>query len=88
MIRPAYQPDPTLQITEDTLDGSALGEQKDWFQANEETEYPWTRLGYTYDWEQNPNEYGLTEFLILADSEIEVEWTKSTEEFVAWIAAN
>ncbi len=88
VIRPAYQPDPTLQITEEVLDGSALGEQKDWFHANAETEYPWTRLGYTYDWEQDPNEYGLTEFLILADSQVEVEWTKSTEEFVAWIAAN
>ena len=55
--------------------------------AKEQT-YPWTRLGYTYDWADNGREYGLSEFLILADSVIEVEWTKTTDEFVDWMEKN
>lgn len=48
--------------------------------------YPWTRLGYTYDWANNGTEYGLSEFLIQPHSTITVEWTKTTEEFLAWLA--
>ncbi len=94
VIRPAYQLDVTEQMSADLLDGSALGAHKPWFDENaeysysEETPYPWTRLGYTYDWADNGKEYGLSEFLILADSVIEVEWTKSTDEFVDWLEAN
>ncbi len=94
LVRPAYQTDVTKQMSADLLDGSALGDMKDWFDGNteysysEETPYPWTRLGYTYDWADNGKEYGLSEFLILTDSVIEVEWTKSTDEFVDWLEAN
>ncbi len=94
VIRPAYQLDVTEQMSADLLDGSALGGYKPWFDDNaeysysEETPYPWTRLGYTYDWADNGKEYGLSEFLILAGSVIEVEWTKSTDEFVDWLEAN
>jgi len=93
IIRPAYQPDITSQLSSDLLDGSALGEHKEWFDGNAEysyvtSAYPWTRLGYTYDWQGDETEYGLTEFIILADSVIDVEWTKSFEEFIAWLAEN
>lgn len=91
VIRPAYQTDVTKQMSADLLDGSALGAYKEWFDGNaeysysEETPYPWTRLGYTYDWAAGSDEYGLSEFLILSNSVIEVEWTKTTDEFVAWM---
>ena len=94
VIRPAYQTDVTKQMTANLLDGSSLGEYKEWFDGNaeysysDETPYPWTRLGYTYDWADNGREYGLSEFLILADSVIEVEWTKTTDEFVDWMEKN
>lgn len=94
VIRPAYQTDVTKQLTADLLDGSALGEYKAWFDGNaaysysEETPYPWTRLGYTYDWADNGREYGLSEFLILADSVIEVAWTKTTDAFIDWMEKN
>ena len=94
MIRPAYQPDVTKQVTKEDLDSSALGEYRDWFDGNaeysytSETPYPWTRLGYTYDWADNCDDYGLTEFIILPDSVIEVEWTKTTAEFVTWMSEN
>jgi len=94
VIRPAYQTDVTKQLTADLLDGSALGAYREWFDGNaeysysEETPYPWTRLGYTYDWAEDEDEYGLSEFLILAGSVIEVEWTKTTDEFVGWMEKN
>lgn len=94
VARPAYQPDVTQQMSEDLLDGSALGDMKAWFDGNvaysysEDTPYPWTRLGYTYDWADNGREYGLSEFLILPDSVIEVEWTLPTDAFIEWMEEN
>lgn len=86
VIRPAYQPDPQGQITPDMLDGSRLGEHEDWFRQNErwsyrEAEWPWTRLGYTFDWAPG-RERGLCEFLILPDAEVKVEWTVTTAELI------
>ena len=91
VIRPAYQTDPTKQLTAKDLDGSSLGEYADWFNSNILSsyfsswgQYPWTRLGYTYDWGSD-DEYGLTEFLVLKNSTIEVEFTKTIDEFFDWL---
>ncbi len=86
VIRPAYQPDPRKQISEELLDGSALGKHERWFRENEiwsyrETEWPWTRLGYTYDWAEG-RERGLCEFLILPGAEVKIEWTVTTAELI------
>lgn len=87
VIRPAYQPDVQKQLTADMLDGSALGDYAAWFQGNEQWSYedsawPWTRLGYTYDWAEG-HERGLCEFLILPGKEVEVAWTVTTDELIA-----
>lgn len=86
VIRPAYQTDPGKQISEDMLDGSMLGKYEEWFRQNEhwsfrEAEWPWTRLGYTFDWAEG-REKGLCEFLILPGAEVRVEWTVTTAELV------
>ncbi|MGN1060527.1 MAG: hypothetical protein ACI4QN_02225 [Candidatus Coproplasma sp.] len=93
VIRPAYQPDPTKQLTASDLNGNSLGEYKEWFNSNilisyysSWGQYPWTRLGYTYNW-GGDNEYGLTEFLVLKNSTITVEFTKTVEEFASWLEA-
>ena len=90
--RPAYQPDASKQLTKETLDGSALDELSNWFCSNivssyyiGKTKYPWTRLGYTYDWADNGTDYGVTEFLVLKNSTVTVEFTKSVPEFVDWL---
>lgn len=93
IIRPAYQTDISKQIDISLLDGSMLNEYKEWFDGNAEysyeiSAYPWTRLGYTYDWSESETEYGLTEFIILPDSVIDVEWTMSLEEFLTWMKNN
>ena len=66
-------------------------EYKEWFDGNIiysyfESDYPWTRLGYTYDWSGDGSEYGLTEFLIFDGSKTEIEFTYTTDEFVDWLA--
>ena len=75
------------------LDGSKLGDLEAWFNGNIEysyidSSYPWTRLGYTYDWSGGDDAYGLTEFIILPGSEVEIEWTKSNEEFLSYLDEN
>lgn len=49
-----------LQLSIDDYDDTAKG-------------YPWTRLGYTYDWGNPDSEVGLSEFVITAGSTIKIE---------------
>lgn len=94
VIRPAFVTSVTEQVTEQSLDDSMLGEHQEWFENNTESSYsddypyPWTRLGYTYDWEIGIEEYGLSEFLVLKNSELLVEWTYSNQEFINWLENN
>lgn len=89
VIRPAYLTDVTGQMENDYTKVEE-GAYKDWFDGNIlwsyfESDYPWTRLGYTYDWSGGESEYGLTEFLVFDGSKTEIEFTYSTEEFVNWL---
>ena len=43
--------------------------------------YPWTRLGYTYDWGNPESEVGLSEFIVAAKSKVSIEKVSSTEEY-------
>lgn len=67
---------------------------KDWFTAlfnnRNSSKYPWTGLGYTYDWTpktnlQNDNDAGLSEFVIFPNSEAstpyEVKQVLPTEQY-------
>ena len=91
VIRPAYVTDVTAQmvngydqITDETyqtgFDGNIL-------YSYFESAYPWTRLGYTYDWSGGDSAYGLTEFLVADGKKAEIAFTYSTEDFVAWLDA-
>ena len=86
VLRPAYVTGVTEQM-ENGYDLVPEGDYKDWFDRNIlwsyfESDYPWTRLGYTYDWSGGPSEYGLTEFLVSDTSRTEVAFTCTTDEFV------
>ncbi|GHU35392.1 hypothetical protein FACS1894105_04040 [Clostridia bacterium] len=88
--RPAYETDVTKQLTEPKLPEDVDSEFKAWFEGNIiwsyfDSWYPWTRLGYTYDWGKPDKEYGLSEFLIRKDATVMVEFTKTTDEFLAWL---
>ena len=46
-----------------------------------ENGYPWTRLGYTYDWGNSNSEVGLSEFVIGKGAAIEVHAISSTIDY-------
>ena len=49
--------------------------------------YPWTQLGYTYDWHPKTKDHiGLSEFVIRADSDIYIERIVPTQEYLARFA--
>lgn len=85
--RPAYQTDPTVGNMTNDFGESIDEEFKAWFDDNILWSYyygnfPWTRLGYTYDWADNGTEYGMTEFIVKSGAEVKVEFTETTEEFL------
>lgn len=89
VIRPAYQSDATKGDMRVAFpSGEEVDESfKNWFDQNilssyYNGSYPWTRLGYTYDWANNGKVYGMTEFLIKQDAEMEVAFTETTDEFL------
>lgn len=47
--------------------------------------YPWTRLGYTYDWKPGSNKYGASEYVIRAGSVIHVT---SKEPYASYCGRN
>lgn len=63
-----------------------------WFDAMlEKRESPktkrlWTRLGYTYDWSNDSPAYGLSEFVVVPDAEVMVNFTKPNKAFLNWLS--
>lgn len=85
--RPAYQSSPEDGSMETEFGEEPDEEFKEWFDENILWSYfygtsPWTRLGYTYDWADNGTEYGMTEFIVGQDAQVEVAFTETTEEFL------
>lgn len=92
LTRPAYNPDVEDDevLTAFSEDDPVDEDFKSWFDGNIvgsyfEWQYPWTRLGYTYDYADNGVEYGLSEFLINADSKVDVEFTYTVDEMVEYL---
>ena len=90
VYRPAYETDPNKAMTTTlvtTGDDDFDTMYKEWFDGNIiwsyfDSAFPWTRLGYTYDWYDNGKEYGLSEFLIFSGAKVKIEYTYSVDEFV------
>ncbi|MDD5489393.1 MAG: hypothetical protein PHP25_01785 [Candidatus Moranbacteria bacterium] len=86
LFRPC--PDPEIDDTacRTGLPANTDPEYVEWFDGNiissyfSEREYPWTRLGYTYDWGK-PDHEGLSEYVIRKDAEIIVDRVVPTEEY-------
>ena len=87
VFRPAYVSDiGTVEMT-DSFSEDVDEDYKEWFDANiissyYDGEYPWTRLGYTYDWADNGQAYGLSEFIIKQDSDVKVVYTVKLDEMI------
>lgn len=90
LLRPAFDPDVTTNTMTEELTGADW--YQSWFEGNTAASYgadgyPWTRLGYTYDWADNGTEYGLTEFILPAGAEATVERTVTTRAYLDGLAA-
>ncbi len=46
------------------------------------TSYPWTRLGYTYDWAPKADEQGLSEFVIKKNTKIYVQSNQRLYDYI------
>ncbi|NPE28699.1 hypothetical protein HNV12_12165 [Methanococcoides sp. SA1] len=84
LFRPT--PDPEITDTQAQLDfhENVSQEHVDWFNSlNISTydEYPWTRLGYTYDWGDPASDVGLSEYVIRKDSEVIVSSVSTTIDY-------
>jgi hypothetical protein len=44
--------------------------------------YPWTQLGYTYDWGNPRSEIGLSEFVVKKGANVKVESVRTTESYL------
>lgn len=91
LLRPAYCVDVTDGAMHNYFSGEMDQDYLEWFENNIQwsytnSAYPWTRLGYTYDWALYGDEYGLSEFIIRPGSEVAVEFTQTTQQFVQWLA--
>ena len=54
-----------------------------YYQCDLSQQYPWTQLGYTYDWNpKNKSHVGLSEFVIGANKNIIVKAIYTTEEYL------
>lgn len=89
--RPAYTWQPDRQTVFVTFDETANESYRAWFRENEIKSmqgkgYPWTRLGYTYDWANNGSRYGLTEFIIQKGALVHVLKTYTNQEFFEYLS--
>ena len=87
--RPAYvtyvNKQMSLQFEEDVSN-----EYKSWFYSQYYYSYdvsklPWTRLGYTYDWNNKARDrYGLSEFIAWKGTTVTVEKTLLVADFLSY----
>lgn len=91
-VKPAdmFRPAPDNEIT-DTTTGLEFPEKidstyREWYNGNiiysyYPLAYPWTRLGYTYDWGNRKLHKGLSEFVIRQNAEVIVKSIQTTAEY-------
>ena len=83
-VRPdaLFRPSPDNEITDNVASLDFPTTVEDWYREWYDVttirsyfplRYPWTRLGYTYDWSNSANEIGVSEFVIKKDSKVIVE---------------
>ncbi len=86
-----FRPTPDSEVTDNTaqLDfpSSTTSEYKDWFNGNivysyYPERYPWTRLGYTYDWADTASHVGLSEFVLKQNSTVTVQAVYTINDYL------
>jgi hypothetical protein len=91
-----FRPTPDNEIIDSQADlhfpDNASADYKLWFNNNilnsyfpiatNATRYPWTRLGYTYNWRFGQKERGLSEFVLRKNSKIIVNFAGVPKEYL------
>jgi hypothetical protein len=86
-----FRPTPDNEINDTSAQlafpASATDDYKAWFNSNIiysyfPERYPWTRLGYTYDWGSAGSHFGLSEFVIIQNSLATVESVTPLTDYV------
>lgn len=86
LFRPTPDPEVTDQTAELDFEPNVSAEYVDWFNTLRDSSYgadgyPWTRLGYTYDWGNPQTEVGPSEFVIHPGATVEVNNVQPTAEY-------
>lgn len=82
-------PDPEVDDTRCGVDepGAMSAEHRRWYRRQMaaayegEPRYPWTRLGYTYDWGSSGSPVGASEYVVRAGAEVQVASVQSPDAF-------
>ncbi len=88
LFRPCPDEEIDDSVCELTMPDNASQEHIEWFNQTiiesyfSEKRFPWTRLGYTYDWGNPGNEIGLAEFVLRQDSEVLVQQLSDIETYI------
>lgn len=86
MFRPAPDPEVDDSVAGLEFPADATMEHKDWIENLRKSSYgamgyPWTQLGYTYDWGGDGDEVGLSEFVVREGSEVLVKDVYTVAEY-------
>jgi len=87
LFRPTPDPEIDDQSAELTFSNTVSNDYISWFNNNIinsyfPLKYPWTRLGYTYDWGSDDSEVGLSEFVVSQAENVVVEGVYTTQEYI------
>ena len=87
-----FRPCPDREINDSVCElrfpDDAAEEHIEWFNNQivesycQEQQYPWTRLGYTYDWDSSTGEIGLSEFIIRQGAQVIVKRVENHESYL------
>lgn len=86
LFRPAADSEITDTTTQLTFPANATADYKAWFNNNiissyYPMKYPWTRLGYTYDWGDSTH-IGLSEFVLMQNATVTVKSVTPSVEYL------
>lgn len=88
LFRPSADPEITDQSCQIDFPATVGESHRKWIgeliivQYDQNTGYPWTRLGYTYDWGNPLSEVGLSEYVIRTGAVVDVESVTFIEDYL------
>jgi len=89
-----FRPCPDNEITDKTCDLCLPGDVESWYRewfndirakqyyfCGTNNGYPWTQLGYTFDWKDLQNPVGMSEFVVKANSDVVIQALIPTTDY-------